>query len=108
MPTTNRLPTLTPKQNDIKICDVMKESVGNSSNRTKANATDNFLCTVDNDFVNTANNEFFNTVNKKFLEQIKSPSQLNKHEVNTNVTGIDFIENCSTKNTNRVISDTGK
>ena len=86
----------------------MKESVGNSSNRTKANATDNFLCTVDNNFVNTANNEFFNTVNKKFLEQIKSPSQLNKHEVNTNVTGIDFIENCSTKNTNLVISDTGK
>ena len=59
MPTRNTLSTLAPKQNDIKICDVMNESVGNSSNRTKVNATDDILCIVNNNFVNTANNEFF-------------------------------------------------
>ena len=84
----------------------MNESVGNSSNRTKVNATDDILCTVNNNFVNTANNKFFNTVNKEFLDEIKSLSQLNKHEVNTNVTDIDFTVNCSTKNTDHVISNT--
>ena len=69
----------------------MNESVGNSSNRTKVNPTDDILCTVNNNFVNTTNNVFFNTVNKEFLDEIKSPSQLNEHEVNTNVTDIDFI-----------------
>ena len=59
MPTRNTLSTLAPKQNDIKICDVMNESVGNSSNRTKVNATDDILFIVNNNFVNTANNEFF-------------------------------------------------
>ena len=56
--------TLVPKRNDIKICDVMNESLGNSTNRTNVNATDHILCTVSNNFVNAANNEFFNTVNK--------------------------------------------
>ena len=37
---------------------------------------------------------------------MKSPSQLNEHEVNTNVTDIDFIVNYSTKNTDHVISNT--
>ena len=32
---------------------------------------------------------------------------LNEHEANTNVTDVDFIVNCSTKNTDRVISNTG-
>ena len=99
LPTRNTLPTLAPKQNDIKMCDVMNESVVSSSNRTKLNPTGDILCTVNNNFVKTANNEFFNTV-------IKSPSQLNEHEVNTNITDIDFIVNCSTKNTDRVISNT--
>ena len=81
----------------------MNKFVGNSSNRTKINATNDILCTVNNNFLNTANNEFFNTVNKEFLNEIKSPSQLNEHEVNTNVTDIDFTVNCSTKNTDRVI-----
>ena len=101
-------------------------SVGNSSNRTKVKPTDDILCTennnfvntantkvkptddslctVYNNFVNTANNEFFNTINKEFLNEIKSPTQLNEHEVNTNVTDIDFIVNCSTKNTDLVTS----
>ena len=48
----------------------------------------------------------FNNVNKEFLDEIKSPSQLNEHEVNTNVTDIDFIVNCSTKNTDRVVYNT--
>ena len=47
-----------------------------------------------------------NTVNKEFLDEIKSPTQLDEHEVNTNVTDIDFIVNCSTKNTDRAISNT--
>ena len=84
----------------------MNESVGNSSNRTTVNATDDILCTVNNNFVNTANNEFFNAVNKDFLHEIKSPSQLMEHEVNINVTDIDFTVNCNTKNANRVISNT--
>ena len=106
----------------------MNESIGNSSNRkkvkptddilctvnnnfvntanTKVKSTDDILCTVNNNFVNTANNEFFNTINKEFLDEIKSPTQLNEQEVNTNVTDIDFIVNCSTKNTDRVISNT--
>ena len=84
----------------------MNESVGNSSNRTTVNATDDILCTVNNNFVNTANNEFFNAVNKEFLHEIKSPSQLMEHEVNINVTDIDFTVNCNTKNANRVISNT--
>ena len=33
-------------------------------------------------------------------------TQLNEYEVNTNVTDIDFIVNCSTKNSDRVISNT--
>ena len=106
LPTRNTLSTLVPKQNDLKICDVMNESVGNSSNRTKVKPTDDILCSVNNNFVNTANNEFFNTINKEFLHEIKSPAQLNEHEVNTNLTDIDFIVNCSTKNTDRVISNT--
>ena len=107
----------------------MNESVGSSSNGTKVNPTDDILCAVNNNFVNTANNEFFNAVNKEFLNEIKSPSQLNEHEpykhttwiprrfnaestwcvcteVNTNITDIDFIVNCSTKNTDRVILNT--
>ena len=84
----------------------MNESIGNSSNRTKVKPTDDILCTVNNNFVNTANNEFFNTINKEFLDEIKSPTQLNGHEVNTNVSDIDFIVNCSTKNIDRVISNT--
>ena len=70
------------------------------------NPTDDILCTVNNNFVNTANNETFNTVNKEFLDENKSPSQLNEHEVNTNITDFDFIVNCSTKNTDCVISNT--
>ena len=84
----------------------MNESLGNSTNRTKINATDDILRLVNSNFVNTANNEFFNTVNKKFLDETKSPSQLNEHEVNTNVTDIDFTVNCSAKSTHRVISNT--
>ena len=49
---------------------------------------------------------FFNTVNKEFFNKIKSPSQLNEREVNTNITDIDFIVNYSTKNTDGVISNT--
>ena len=68
MPAGNALSTLAPKQNDIKICNVMNESICCSSNRTKVNnPTDNILCTVNNNFVNTANNKPFNTVNKEFL-----------------------------------------
>ena len=106
LPTRNTLSALAPKQNDIKLCDVMNEPVGNFSNRTKVDANDDILCTANNNFVNTANNEFFNTVNKEFLDEIKSPSQLNEHEVNTNVTDTDFTVNYSTKNTDRVISNT--
>ena len=43
---------------------------------------------------------------KEFLDEIKSPSQLNEHEVNTNITDIGFIVNCSPKNTDRIISNT--
>ena len=84
----------------------MNESLGNSTNRTKINATDDILRLVNSNFVNTANNEFFNTVNKKFLDETKSPSELNEHEVNTNVTDIDFTVNCSAKSTHCVISNT--
>ena len=35
LPTRNTLSTLAPKQKDIKICDVMNESVGCSSNTKK-------------------------------------------------------------------------
>ena len=84
----------------------MNESVGSSSNRTKVNLIGDILCTVNNNFVNTANKEFFNTVNKEYFNEIKSPPQLNEHEVDTNITDIGFIVNCSTKNTDRVISDT--
>ena len=59
LPTRNTLSTLAPKQKDIKICDVMNESAGNSSNRTKVNTNDDILSTLNNNFVNTANNEFF-------------------------------------------------
>ena len=59
----------------------MNKSVGSSSNSTKVNPTGDILCTENNNFVNTANNEFFNTVNKEFFNEIKSPSQLNDHEV---------------------------
>ena len=83
----------------------MNESIGNSSNRTKVNTTDDILCTINNNFVNTANSEFFNTVNKEFLDEIKSPSQLNEHEVKINATDINFSLNCSIKNTDRVISN---
>ena len=82
----------------------MNEYVHSPSNRTKVNATGDILCTVINNFVNTANNEFFNTVNKEFLNEAKSPSQLNEHEVNTNITDINFVLNCSIKTTDRVIS----
>ena len=85
----------------------MNESIGNSSNRTKVNATYATLCTVNNNFVNTANNEFLYIVNnKEFLDEIKSPSQLNEHEVKINATDINFSLNCSIKNTDRVISNT--
>ena len=64
LPTRNTLSTLAPKQNDIKICDVMNKSIGCSPNRTKVNnPTDDILCTVNNNFVNTVNNESFNTIN---------------------------------------------
>ena len=54
--TRNTLSTLAPKQNDIKICDVMNESVDCSPNRTKvSNPADHILCTVNSNFVNTAN-----------------------------------------------------
>ena len=75
-PIRNTLPTMARKQNDIKINDVINESVGSSSNRTKVNPADDILCTVNNNFVNTAN--------KEFLHKIESPSQLNEHEINTN------------------------
>ena len=105
--TRNTLSTLAPKQNDIKICDVMNGSVSCSPNRTKVNnPTDDILCTVNKNFVNTANSESLNTVNKEFLDENKSPSQPNEHEDNKNITDIDFIVNCSTKNINRVISNT--
>ena len=106
LPTRNTLAKLAPKQNDIKICDVMNKSLGSSSNRTKVNPIDDILRTLNNNFVNTANKDFFNTVNKEFLKEIKSPSQLNEHEVNTNITDTGFILNCSTKNTDRIISNT--
>ena len=84
----------------------MNESIGNSSNRTKVNATYANLCTVNNNFVNAANNEFLYIVNnKEFLDEIKSPSQLNEHEVKINATDINFSLNCSIKNTDRVISN---
>ena len=70
------------------------------------NPADDILCTVNNNFVNTADNESLNTVNKEFLDENKSPSQLNEHEVNSNDTDIGFMVNCSTKNTDRVISNT--
>ena len=70
------------------------------------NPTDDILCTVNNNFVNTADNESFNTVNKEFLDENKYPSQLSEHEVNTNIIDIGFIVNCSTKSTDRVISNT--
>ena len=84
----------------------MSKSVGNSSNRTKFNSIHDILCTLNNNFVNTANKEFFRTVNKEFFDEINSLSQLNEHKVNTNVRDIDIIVNCSTKNTNHVISNT--
>ena len=85
----------------------MNKSIGCSPNRTKVNnPTDDILCTVNNNFVNTADNESLNTVNKEFLDENKSPSQLNEHEVNPNDTDIGFIVDCSTKNTDRVISNT--
>ena len=37
--TRNMLSTLAPKQNDIKICDVINESVGNFPIRTNVNPT---------------------------------------------------------------------
>ena len=61
---------------------------------------------VNNNLVNTVNNKFFNTVNKDFLGDIKSSTQLDKHEVNTNVTAIHFIVNRRTKNTDLAISNT--
>ena len=73
---------------------------------TKVNPADENLCTVNSNFANTANNEFFNTANKEFLDEIKSPSKLDIHEFNTNVRDTDFIVNCSTKNTDRAISNT--
>ena len=103
----HKLSPLAPKQNNIKICDAMNESVGCSPNRTKVNnPTDDILCTVNNNFVNTVNNEPFNTVNKEFIDENKSPSQPNVHEDNTNITDTDFTVNCSTKNTDPVISNT--
>ena len=85
----------------------MNKSVDCSPSRTKVNnPTDHILCTVNSNFVNAANNESFNTVNKEFLDESKSPSQPNEHEDNTNITDIDFIVNCSTNNTNRVITNT--
>ena len=91
LPTKNTLSTLAPKQNDIKICDVMNKSIGCSPKRTKVNnPTDDILCTVNNNFVNTVNNKSFNTINKEFLDENKSPSQPNVHEDNTNITDIDF------------------
>ena len=85
----------------------MNKSVDCSPSRTKVNnPTDHILCTVNSNFVNTANNESFNTVNKEFLDENKSPSQPNEHEDNTNITDIDFIVNCSTNNTDRVITNT--
>ena len=107
LPTRKTLSTLAPKKKYIKICDIMNESVSCSSNRTKINnPTDDILCTVNNNFVNTVNNEPFNTVNKEFIDENKSPSQPNVHEDNTNITDTDFTVNCSTKNTDRVISNT--
>ena len=73
---------------------------------TKVNPADENLCTVNSNFANTANNEFFNTANKEFLDEIKSPSKFDIHEFNTNVRDTDFIVNCSTKNTDRAISNT--
>ena len=43
-PIKNLLETLVPKQSVIKMYDVIKKCVGNSSNRTKVNATDNTVC----------------------------------------------------------------
>ena len=74
MVTTNTLPTLASKQNNIKICDVMKKSVGSSLNRTIVNPADDIVCIANNKFENTANNKFFNAVNKEFLDGIKSSS----------------------------------
>ena len=93
LPTRNTCQsTLAPKQNDKKTCDVMNESVGCSTNRTKVNnPTDDILSAVYNDFVNAANNESFNTVNKEFLDENKYPSQPNVHEDNTNITDTDLI-----------------
>ena len=73
---------------------------------TKVNPADENLCTVNSNFANTANNDFFNTANKEFLDEIKSPSKFDIHEFNTNVRDTDFIVNCSTKNTDRAISNT--
>ena len=65
----------------------MNEFVRNSSNITKNNTTNDILYAINNNFVNIANN----TINKEFLDEIKSPCQFNEHEVNTNITDIDFI-----------------
>ena len=73
---------------------------------TKVNPADENLCTVNSNFANTANNDFFNTANKEFLDETKSPSKFDIHEFNTNVRDTDFIVNCSTKNTDRAISNT--
>ena len=37
LPTRNMLSTLAPNPNDIKVCDAINESIGNSSNRAKVN-----------------------------------------------------------------------
>ena len=37
------------------------------------------------------NNNFVNTENKELLDETKPPTQLDEHEVNTNVTEIGFI-----------------
>ena len=43
LPTRNMLSTLAPKKNDLKIWDVINESVSNSSNRTKVNPNDDIV-----------------------------------------------------------------
>ena len=56
-----------PKKSDIKICDVMNESVCNSLNRTKNNTTDDILYTINNNFVNIAKNTIKNFLMKSNL-----------------------------------------
>ena len=94
------------KKNYIKQLNPKQAKRYDFSNKTKVNPTDSILCIINNNFVNTANNKFFDAVNKEFLDEIKLPTRLDKHELNTNITDIGFIINRRAKNTNCAIPNT--